>query len=109
MKEDKIFEFILDVIRQIPKGRVTTYGAIAKCIGTAGSARVVGWAVNKVNDLQDVPAHRVVNRNGFLTGKHHFDPPSKMQELLEAEGVKVREDKVVDFKILFWDPANMLN
>ncbi|MBC8048454.1 MAG: MGMT family protein [Fimbriimonadaceae bacterium] len=91
--------------RLIPKGRVTSYGAIAKYLGTGMSARMVGWAMNAVGNVKPkVPAHRVVNRNGLLTGRVHFNPPTLMQELLEKEKIKVKDDKVVDFEKLFWDP-----
>ena len=86
-------------------GRVTNYGAVAAAIGAVSGARMVGYAMNLChNVVPEVPAHRVVNRNGLLTGKHHFNPPAKMQELLESEGVSVKNDKVVDFEKLFWDP-----
>lgn len=98
---------VFELTRLIPEGRVTSYGAIAKALGMAKSSRMVGWALNGSSD-KNVPAHRVVNRNGLLTGKHHFQPPERMQELLEAEGVKVVDDKVVDFKNLFWDPLKDL-
>ena len=105
-KESSFFELVFDVARQIPRGRVTSYGAIAACLGTRLSARMVGWAMNSAGKVNPkVPAHRVVNRNGMLTGKHHFPTPDLMQQLLEKEGIKVREDTVVDFKKLFWDPA----
>jgi methylated-DNA-protein-cysteine methyltransferase-like protein len=102
------FERVYDVVRQVPFGRVTSYGAIARFLGTGGSARMVGWAMNNAHDLEDVPAHRVVNRNGVLTGKHHFPGTRLMQQLLESEGVEVRDDQVVDFKARFWDPSDML-
>ncbi len=106
MKSDKysFFESVYDVVRLIPKGRVTSYGAIAKYLGAARSSRMVGWAMNAAHGLADVPAHRVVNRNGLLTGKHHFDNPDEMQRLLEQEGVEVVDDKVSQFKQRFWDP-----
>lgn len=108
-KDASFFELVFDVARQIPKGRVTSYGAIAACLGTRLSARMVGWAMNAAGTATPkVPAHRVVNRNGLLSGKHHFKPPSRMQQLLEKEGVKVKKDVVVDFKKLFWDPATEL-
>ena len=98
-----------DVARQIPKGRVTSYGAIAACLGTNLSARMVGWAMNGAGKIKPkVPAHRVVNRNGMLTGKHHFGEPDLMQKLLEKEGIKIEDDTVVDFKKLFWNPAEEL-
>ena len=108
-KDENFFELVYAVARQIPKGRVTSYGAIAACLGTKLSARMVGWAMNGAHRVRPkVPAHRVVNRNGLLTGKHHFSPPEKMQELLEKEGIKVKDDQVVDFKRLFWNPAEEL-
>ena len=108
-KDENFFDLVFQVARQIPKGRVTSYGAIAVCLGTKLSARMVGWAMNGAgNSKPKVPAHRVVNRNGMLTGRHHFSPPEKMQQLLEKEGVKVENDKVVDFEKLFWDPAELM-
>ena len=105
-KEESFFELVFEVARQIPKGRVTSYGAIAACLGTKLSARMVGWAMNGAGKVKPkVPAHRVVNRNGMLTGKHHFSTPELMQELLEKEGIKVKDDSVVDFKSLFWNPS----
>jgi methylated-DNA-protein-cysteine methyltransferase-like protein len=105
-QERSFFDDVHDVARQIPKGRVTSYGAIAKYLGTKLSARMVGWAMNGAFNVKPkVPAHRVVNRNGMLTGKAHFNPPSKMQELLEKEKIKVENDTVVEFERLFWDPA----
>jgi methylated-DNA-protein-cysteine methyltransferase related protein len=105
-KEQSFFELVFEVARQIPKGRITSYGAIAACLGTKLSARMVGWAMNSAGKVKPpVPAHRVVNRNGMLSGKHHFSTPDRMQQLLEKEGIKVIEDTVVDFKNLFWDPA----
>lgn len=98
-----------DVVLKVPFGRVTTYGAIANFLGTGGSARMVGWAMNSShNHPENIPAHRVVNRNGILTGKHHFGTPGLMQELLESEGVEVKNDKIVDFESVFWDPARHL-
>ena len=109
-KEDGFFELVYEVTRQIPKGRVTSYGAIAAALGTKLSARMVGWAMNGSSYANpSVPAHRVVNRNGMLTGKHHFTPPSKMETLLKKEGIKVKNDTVVDFKKLFWDPVEEWN
>jgi methylated-DNA-protein-cysteine methyltransferase related protein len=108
-KEESFFELVFEVARQIPKGRVTSYGAIAVCLGTKLSARMVGWAMNSAGKVKPkVPAHRVVNRNGMLTGKHHFSTPDLMQQLLEKEGITVKDDTVVDFKKLFWDPAEEL-
>lgn len=107
--DDNFFSLVYEVARQIPKGRVTSYGAIAACLGTKSSARMVGWAMNGCHRVKPkVPAHRVVNRNGMLTGKHHFDPPGIMEELLKKEGIKVKNDQVVDFKKLFWDPVEEL-
>ncbi len=100
------FNDIYDVVRLIPNGRVTSYGAIAKYLGSGG-ARMVGWAMNASHGELDVPAHRVVNRNGVLTGKHHFGG-NRMQELLESEGIKVEKDQVADFKKLFWNPSEEL-
>ena len=103
--KESIYDAIYDVVRCVPKGRVTSYGAVAAAIGAASGARVVGYAMNNcLNVKPKVPAHRVVNRNGLLTGKHHFSPPEKMQQLLEKEGIKITGDKVVDFDKLFWDP-----
>ena len=97
------------MVRAVPKGRVTSYGAVAASVGAASGARVVGYAMNMSFGVKPkVPAHRVVNRNGLLTGKHHFSPPEKMQELLEKEGIKVADDKVVNFDSLFWDPMKEL-
>ena len=105
-RENGFFHLVYEVVRQIPKGRVSTYGAIAAVLGTRLSARIVGWAMNGAHQVKPkVPAHRVVNRNGMLTGKHHFSTPEKMQELLEKEGVMVKEDQVIHFKEIFWDPS----
>lgn len=104
--EKDFYTAIYEVVRLIPKGRVTSYGAIAACLGAKGSSRQVGYAMNGSHKIKPkVPAHRVVNRNGLLTGKHHFSPPSRMQELLAKEGVKVVKDKVQNFDKVFWDPA----
>jgi methylated-DNA-protein-cysteine methyltransferase related protein len=105
-KNKDFFTNVYDVVKLIPKGRVTSYGAIAKYLGSAQSSRMVGWAMNACHTHPEkVPAHRVVNREGLLTGKAHFNPPSRMQELLEKEGIKVKNDKVVEFEKKFWDPA----
>jgi methylated-DNA-protein-cysteine methyltransferase-like protein len=104
-RDESFFEQVFDVVRLIPKGRVTSYGAIAAALGTKLSARMVGWAMNASHVVKGVPAHRVVNRNGMLTGKMHFEYPEQMQELLEKEGVKVVDDKVLEFEKRFWDPA----
>lgn len=106
-KEYSFFEDVWDVVRQIPSGRVTNYGAIANYLGTKMSARMVGWAMNSCPP--DVPAQRVVNRNGLLTGKHHFSPERSMEELLAAEGIEVIDDKVQNFKELLWDPRELDN
>ncbi len=107
-KESKIemsfFEMVYEVAKLIPYGRVTSYGAIANYLSTGSSARMVGWAMNKSHLDGSIPAHRVVNRNGMLTGKHHFGGSNVMQQLLESEGVKVKNDTVVNFKKLLWDP-----
>ncbi|OYU81072.1 MAG: cysteine methyltransferase [Flavobacterium sp. BFFFF1] len=100
--DDNFFERVYAVARQIPYGKVTSYGAIAKAIGSARSARMVGWAMNNCPD--DVPAHRVVNRVGLLTGKHHFDGTNLMQQLLESEGVEVEDNQIVDFEKHLWKP-----
>ncbi|HET6768531.1 MAG TPA: MGMT family protein [Chitinophagaceae bacterium] len=108
-KDENFFQLVYEVVRQIPKGRVTSYGAIAACLGTKLSARMVGWAMNGSGRVKPaVPAHRVVNRLGMLTGKHHFKPPSKMQILLKREGIKVKNDKIVDFGKYYWDPVKEL-
>ncbi len=107
MKEEQegFFERVYEVVRQVPYGRVTSYGAIARYLGTGRSARLVGWAMNNSHTMEDVPAHRVVNRNGVLTGKHHFPGSRLMEQLLENEGIPVVEDQIVDFKQYFWDPG----
>lgn len=109
MNKDSIFDLIFDIVRQVPKGRVTSYGAIAKCIGAGASARIVGWAMHAAPAYPDVPAHRVVNSKGLLTGKHHFGTPARMQQLLEKENIKIKNDQVQDFKTVFWDPAELIN
>jgi methylated-DNA-protein-cysteine methyltransferase-like protein len=96
---------VYDVVRLIPKGRVTSYGSIAKYLGAPRSSRMVGWAMNAAHSLTDVPAHRVVNRIGLLTGKMHFATPTSMEELLKSEKIKVKKDKVVDFDKYYWDPS----
>ena len=109
-KEYSFFQDVYDVVRQIPKGRVTSYGAIAAYLGTKLSARMVGWAMNAAHHAKpSVPAQRVVNRNGMLTGKHHFSTPTLMEELLQKEKVVVKNDTVVEFEKLFWDPAKNLS
>lgn len=103
--EANFFEQVYEVARQIPYGRVTSYGAIAKALGSGRSARMVGWAMNASHNMEDVPAHRVVNQKGILTGKHHFDGTNLMQQLLESEGIKVVDNQIVDFEKHFWKPA----
>jgi len=110
MKNDSgFFDLVYEVVRLIPSGRVTSYGAIAKYLGTAKSARMVGWAMNAAHALPDVPAHRVVNRVGLLSGKNHFAHPNRMQELLEKEGVNIADDQVLNFTKIFWDPEKELS
>jgi methylated-DNA-protein-cysteine methyltransferase related protein len=107
-KDQSFFEQVYEIARQIPKGRVTTYGAIAACLGTKLSARMVGWAMNGADKAKPaVPAHRVVNRVGLLSGKIHFKPPERMERLLKKEGVLVKDDVVVNFKEKFWDPGEL--
>lgn len=109
VKEYSFFTDVYDVVRQIPKGRVTSYGAIAAYLGTKLSARMVGWAMNAAHVAKPkVPAHRVVNRNGMLTGKHHFSTPTLMEELLLKEKIRVKEDTIINFKTHFWDPVTEL-
>lgn len=103
------FEDVYAIVRMIPKGRVSTYGAIAKALGSGLSARMVGWAMNAaITAHPPVPAHRVVNRNGMLTGKAHFASPTLMEELLRKEKIAVKKDMIVDFEKLFWDPADVI-
>ncbi|WP_062061650.1 MGMT family protein [Aquimarina longa] len=102
------FDKVYEVAKLIPYGRVTSYGAIAKYLGAARSARMVGWAMNACGNRDDVPAHRVVNRKGILTGKHHFKGTNLMQQLLENEGVEVVDNQIIDFEKLFWDPMKEL-
>ncbi|MFL2633435.1 MAG: MGMT family protein [Candidatus Marisimplicoccus sp.] len=104
MSKNDFFQRVYDVVRTIPFGRVTTYGLIAKKLGTASSARTVGWALNACHNDSSIPAHRVVNRNGLLSGKHHFKGLNLMKQLLENEGIEVNDDKVVDFNIKLWNP-----
>ena len=107
-KNDNFFEKVYKVVRKIPYGRVTSYGAIAKYLGVARSARMVGWAMNASHYDDSVPAHRVVNRLGLLTGKHHFDGTNLMQQLLESEGVIIKDAKIVDFEDVFWEPSGIV-
>ncbi len=102
--EENFFEKVYTIAKQIPEGRVTSYGAIAKALGTARSARMVGWAMNASHNREDVPAHRVVNRKGLLTGKIHFDGTNLMQQLLENEGIQIVDNQIVDFEKVFWEP-----
>ncbi|HSR38240.1 MAG TPA: MGMT family protein [Phnomibacter sp.] len=106
--KQSFFEDVWEVVKLVPRGRVTTYGAIAAYLGTKMSARMVGWAMNAAHQVAGVPAQRVVNRNGMLSGKAHFGTPTRMQELLKADGVMVENDTVVNFSELFWDPATEL-
>lgn len=106
---DSFFQKVYEVVELIPYGRVTSYGAIANYLGSKGSARMVGWAMNASHSaIEPIPAHRVVNRNGMLTGKHHFGSPEIMKQLLENEGVNIKDDKIVAFKLHFWDPVKEL-
>lgn len=110
-KKEEAYNFfndVYDVVRLIPKGRVTSYGAIATYLGTKMSARMVGWAMNAAHNDKTIPAHRVVNRNGQLTGRFHFKTPTTMQYRLEKEGLKVKNDAIVDFRKFFWDPYTEL-
>jgi methylated-DNA-protein-cysteine methyltransferase-like protein len=102
------FESVYAVVRLIPAGRVTSYGAIAKYLGTAKSSRMVGWAMNASHQIPGIPAHRVVNRNGLLTGKMHFSNEKEMENLLRAEGIEVVNDVIVHFNLIFWDPIKEL-
>ncbi len=108
VKDLGFFEKVYQVTALIPYGRVTSYGAIANYLGSPKSARMVGWAMNASHNNPDVPAHRVVNRKGLLTGKHHFEGTNLMQQLLESEGVKIKENQIQDFEKLFWDPQKEL-
>ncbi len=108
-KQQNFFGDVYEVVKLIPKGRVTSYGAIGAYLGTRGSARMVGWAMNAAHGLPEVPAQRVVNSKGLLTGKNHFGHPDRMQQLLEQEGVKVANDKVQNFDEVFWDPTQKLS
>ncbi|MFT5251661.1 MAG: methylated-DNA-protein-cysteine methyltransferase-like protein [Flavobacteriales bacterium] len=104
MSDDNFFERVYAVARQIPFGKVTSYGAIAKAIGSARSARMVGYAMNASHTIDDVPAHRIVNRKGLLTGKFHFAGTNLMQQLLESEGIEVVDNQIIDFEKHFWQP-----
>jgi len=108
-KTSNFFDKVYEVTRLIPFGKVTTYGAIAIYLGAARSARMVGWAMNKAHNLEDVPAHRVVNKKGLLTGKHHFNGTNLMQQLLENEGIVVVENQIQNLDNVFWDPVEELS
>ena len=107
-KSYSFFKDVYAVVMLIPKGRVTSYGAIASYLGTKMSARMVGWAMNAAHTNKKIPAHRVVNRNGLLTGRHHFETPATMQKRLEKEGIKIKSNQVQEFEKNFWDPAKEL-
>ncbi len=107
-KKYSFFKDVFEVVRLIPKGRVTSYGAIGNYLGTKMSARMVGWAMNASHADVSIPAHRVVNRNGMLTGQHHFVPKGSMQKSLKREGITVVKDQIKDFEKKFWDPAKEL-
>ena len=109
MNSKDFFQKVYKVVKMIPSGRVSTYGLIAKYLGSEKSSRVVGYAMNASHNLEDVPAHRVVNRNGLLTGKHHFAGTNLMKDLLESEGVKIFENTVLDFENVVWDPSKDLD
>jgi methylated-DNA-protein-cysteine methyltransferase-like protein len=108
-EKQNFFEEIYEVVKLIPQGRVTSYGAIANYLGLKGGARMVGWAMNGVGDRMEIPAHRVVNRNGLLTGKHHFATPTEMQERLEKEGIIIEDNQIKKFEKVFWNPMSELN
>jgi methylated-DNA-protein-cysteine methyltransferase-like protein len=107
-KSENYFDQVFQVVRLIPAGRVTSYGAIANYLGLKSGARMVGYAMNASHGEKDVPAHRVVNRKGLLTGKHHFSRPKEMEELLRKEGIQVEKDQILDFNTHFWDPSENL-
>jgi methylated-DNA-protein-cysteine methyltransferase related protein len=102
------FDRVYQVVRLIPRGRATSYGAIANYLGAKSGSRMVGWAMNAAHKLENVPAQRVVNRNGLLTGKMHFETPTRMEELLKADGVEILNDQIVNWKEIFWDPITEL-
>ncbi len=106
--ENNFFEQVYAVVKKIPEGRVTSYGAIANFLSAKNAARMVGWAMNASHQMLDVPAHRVVNRNGMLSGKHHFPGEKLMEELLISEGHQISQDQIVNFKKVFWDPSTEL-
>jgi methylated-DNA-protein-cysteine methyltransferase-like protein len=109
MKEPDFFELVYAIVREIPHGRVTSYGVIAKALGTPKSSRMVGYAMNAAHVHPDIPAHRVVNRIGLLTGRHHFGSPDRMEQLLQAEGIEVNDNQIVHFEAHFWDPLTELS
>lgn len=104
MADENFFERVYVIAKQIPYGKITSYGAIAKALSAARSARMVGWAMNASHSRADIPAHRVVNRKGLLTGKFHFDGTNLMQQLLESEGITVEDNQIIDFDTHFWEP-----
>jgi methylated-DNA-protein-cysteine methyltransferase-like protein len=109
IENEDFFSRVYDIVRLIPTGRVTSYGAIARFIGSPQSSRMVGWAMNASHHVSEIiPAHRVVNRNGLLTGRHHFRHPDLMQQLLESEGIKVENERIINFNEVFWDPYKEL-
>lgn len=107
-KELNFFERVYEVVRKIPYGRVSSYGLIARYLGSPQSARMVGWAMNASHNIDDVPAHRVVNRLGLLTGKHHFEGTNLMQQLLENEGIEIEDNQIINFDQFLWDPSDHL-
>ena len=109
MNSKDFFQKVYEVVKMIPSGRVSTYGLIAKYLGSAKSSRVVGYAMNASHQNSEIPAHRVVNRVGLLTGKHHFSGTTLMKDLLESEGVKIQNDRVINFKKVVWDPSKELD
>lgn len=108
METENFFQKVYKIAKLIPLGRVTSYGAIAKYLGASRSARMVGWAMNSSHDMEEIPAHRVVNRKGILTGKQHFDGTHLMQQLLENEGITVKDNQIQNFDKVFWDPFKEL-
>ena len=108
MKDKDFFADVYAIVKKIPRGRVTSYGAIAACLSNKGAARMVGWAMNNSHKYQDVPAHRVVNRQGLLTGKHHFPTPKAMEESLTSEGIQIKDNQILNFKNVFWNPNEEL-
>jgi methylated-DNA-protein-cysteine methyltransferase-like protein len=102
--QNNFFEQVYEIVKEIPFGRVTSYGAIAQALGAKKSSRMVGWAMNACHNRPEIPAHRVVNRNGLLTGKMHFSTPTEMEERLKKEGINITNDQIVEFQKIFWDP-----